>query len=332
MKDKILAVCTADEAYALRLQEALSEREAFPFSVYIYTKAGMSRPPGKINLYLADETFYDRLDDPDVPRILLRSRENGPRAERYIWKYQSAEDIRKQLLDYYSETAEAGTSAAAGRRSTKVIGIFSPVARSIQTSFSLLMGQFLAKHSKVLYLNLEPFSGLSKLMCDSNNRDLTDLVYYLEGNADRLVYKLESMVGNVNGLDYVSPAFSFIDLGQISEENWIRMIETLRSMGNYDYIILDLSEMVCGLLNVLRKCDLIYTIADREGFALTRLEQYEELLHSLEYDDIKERTKKYDLPVFKKLPSSLEELPYSDLAGYVKNVVASSDILGVAAR
>ena len=90
--------------------------------------------------------------------------------------------------------------------------------------------------------------------------------------------------------------------------------------------------MVQGLLNVLRKCDMIYTIADREGFALTRLEQYEDLLHSLEYDDVKERTKKYDLPVFKKLPSSLEELPYSDLAGDVKNVISASEVFGVAAR
>ena len=205
MKDKILAVCTADEAYALRLQEALSEREAFPFSVYIYTKYDQLKDSGRITLYLADEAFYENLRAAGADTILLRSRETGPHSERYIWKYQSAEQIRKQLLDYYSESAKEEMPAAGGRRSTKVIGIFSPVAKSIQTSFSLLMGQFLAKNSKVLYLNLEPFSGLSKLMSDSNNRDLTDLVYYLEGNEDRLVYKLESMVGNVNGLDYIFP-------------------------------------------------------------------------------------------------------------------------------
>lgn len=327
MNDRILAVCTADEAYAKRLQEALAERETFPFSVFVYTRPDQLDKSRNISLYLADEFFYDKLKDSGQPLILLKGRENGSDIDRYIWKYQSAEQIRKQLLDYYSESVTEETAAGHKKSRTKVIGIFSPIAKSIQTSFSLLMGQFLSKRSKVLYLNLEPFSGLSKLMSDSNNRDLTDLVYYLDGNQDRLVYKLESMVGNVNGLDYVSPAFSFLDLGQISEEHWIRLIDTLRNIGSYDHIILDLSEMVQGLLNVLRKCDMIYTIADREGFALARLEQYEELLHSLEYDDLKERTYKYDLPVFRKLPSSLEELPYSDLAGYVKNVVSASSEL-----
>ena len=210
MKNYILAICTADEAYAKRLQEALSEREAFPFSVFIYTKPGQTDTSGRISLYLADEYFYEKIKNAGGFPILLRSRENGPDAERYIWKYQSADQIRKQLLDYYSELSGTGEQPAPGRHSTKVIGIFSPVAKSIQTSFSLLMGQFLAKNSKVLYLNLEPFSGLSKLMSDSNNRDLTDLVYYLEGNEERLVYKLESMVGNVNGLEQLIELIMFL--------------------------------------------------------------------------------------------------------------------------
>ena len=82
MKDKILAVCTADEAYALRLQEALSERDAFPFSVYIYTKPEPLNANTKISLYLADEFFYEKISGAGEAAILLRGRENGPRAGR----------------------------------------------------------------------------------------------------------------------------------------------------------------------------------------------------------------------------------------------------------
>ena len=207
-----------------------------------------------------------------------------------------------------------------------LLGVFSPVCHSICTSFSLLLGQFLAKKASVLYLNFEPFSGLPVLLGDMGGRDLTDLVYYMQGGKERLVYKLESMVGNINGLDYISPAFSFVDLGQVKEESWLMLTRTLREMGTYDYVILDLSEMVHGLLNVLRECDRIYTLAGREGLALARVEQYEELLKSLDYEDVLNRTSRCELPRFKKLPSSLEELPYSDLAMYVRKLMEENSL------
>ena len=181
------------------------------------------------------------------------------------------------------------------------------------------------------------FLGPRRIACDENGQvtqfpvpiedneysilDLTDLVYYMQGGRERLVYKLESMVGNVNGLDYISPAFSFVDLGQVREESWLMLIQTLKELKTYDHVILDLSEMVHGLLNVLRECDSIYTISDREGLALSRMEQYEELLKSLDYEDLLERSKRCELPRFRKIPSSLEELPYSDLAMYVRKLL-----------
>ena len=252
--------------------------------------------------------------------VLLRAGENTE-AGRSIRKYQSGEEIRKQLMEIISESEVAGPVMKSSEKQTKVIGIFSPVCREIQTSFSLLMGQFLAKKQRVLYLNLEPFSGLSELDGNTGGHDLTDLVYYLEGGRDRLVYKLESMVGNVNGLDYIAPAFSFIDLGQVRAESWQLLLKTLRELGSYDWIILDLSELVQGLLDVLRSCDMIYTISNHEGMALSRMKQYEDLLKYLDYEDITSQTSRCELPVIKKLPASIEELPYTDLAGYVKRIV-----------
>ncbi|MBR1470004.1 MAG: hypothetical protein IJ600_00010 [Lachnospiraceae bacterium] len=328
MKKEPMAICDQDEKYAYRLQEMLAQRESFPFEVSVYTdinREGMQSGElsRKYRLILAGEPFYELLQQDqreDALLLLLKDREEGQKADA-IWKYQSGDRIRQQIMEYFSEQKNAGTSFVPGRKQTALIGVFSPVCREIQTSFSFLMGQFLAKKASVLYLNFEPFSGLSKLLDTAEGRDLTDLVYYLEGGRERLVYKLESMVRNVNGLDYISSAFSFVDLGQVKEESWLLLIRTLREMGNYDYILLDLSEMVQGVLNVLRECERVYTISDREGMALTRMEQYEELLQHLEYEDILRHTKKCDLPKFRKLPSNMEELPYGDLAGYVRGLL-----------
>jgi len=326
MKQEKMAIVDTDRGYAYRLQEILTKRETFPFSVSVYTDPELLSEEGKperFRLLLAGGECYEKLSEVcrSPERLILLSTGEETTAKRSIRKYQSGEEIRKQLMEIYAESAVSGTGARNGGRKTTVIGIFSPVCREIQTSFSLLMGQFLAKKSRVLYLNFEPFSGLSGLLDRSDERDLTDLVYYLEGGRERLIYKLESMVGNVNGLDYISPAFSFIDLGQIRAENWMLLLQTLRETGNYDYIILDLSELVQGLLDVLRSCEMIYTISNREGMALSRMKQYEDLLKHLDYEDIAALTTQCELPAFKKLPGSIEELPYTDLAGYVKRIV-----------
>ncbi len=323
----IMALCDKDEEYVYRLQELLSRRESFPFTVSSYTDREAFRAElkkGRFSLVLASDAFYRDAQQADEEKraflMLLKDKNSDIEAAVYINKYQSGEIIRQEIMDKFAPEGGAAIEGA-GDKKTVLIGVFSPVCRSIQTSFSLLMGQFLAKKGNVLYLNFEPFSGLSGLLNSPGDRDLTDLVYYMQGGKERLVYKLESMVGNVNGLDYVSPAFSFVDLGQVKEESWMMLIQTLKELKTYDHVILDLSEMVHGLLNVLRECDSIYTISDREGLALSRMEHYEELLKSLDYEDLLDRSMKCELPRFKKVPSSLEELPYSDLAVYVRKML-----------
>ena len=39
-----------------------------------------------------------------------------------------------------------------------------------------------------------------------------------------------------------------------------------------------------------------------------------------ELDEILDRTSKCEMPVFTNLPNGIEELPYTELAGYVKSV------------
>ena len=238
-----------------------------------------------------------------------------------IRKFQSADSIRKDILELCAEGGGSDAVFDNDGLKTKLIGVYSPVGRDIQTSFSLLTGQFLAKKKRVLYLNLEPFSGLSELLDNRVDRDITDLIYYLVSGKEKLRYKLESMVNNIGGLDYVSPAFSFLDLGQVSAENWLLLINTLRECGNYDYLIIDLSEIIQGLFDILKECDVIYTIALKDGLGPVRLDQYEKLLKTEDLDSVIERTNRCELPVLGDLPSGFDELAYSKLASYVKQIV-----------
>ena len=67
-----------------------------------------------------------------------------------------------------------------GRGAGEGLGVYSPVGRCLKTSFALTMGKLLAQEERVLYLNLEEFSGLSVLMKEEYKSDLSDLLYFLQ--------------------------------------------------------------------------------------------------------------------------------------------------------
>lgn len=327
MKNCQLAICDSDETYLEKLQQNLIHQASFPFAVSIFgnpeelKKANLKKP---FEIILVAEDLYQEIKKENPSGMLILLQDNGTVAVKetgVIRKYQSAENIRKKILELYA--GWDGTIGKQGmvRKDVSLIGVYSPLGRCIQTSFSLLLGQFLAKNKSVLYLNFEPFSGLSGILGEEEEKDLTDLVYFLEKGKERFLYKLESMVSNVNGLNYVAPAYSYMDIAAVKAEDWLLLVRSLRECGNYDVIILDLSELVQGLLDVLRECNCIYTLNRADGLAAYRMKEYEELLERQEYRDVLSRTKKLEFPVFHSLPSTLEEMSYCELADYVRKMV-----------
>lgn len=323
MKKKWLAICGKDKRYVFRLQEALEEAASFPFATDAYKDVGTLKKAMQkkdFAMVLLGEEYAPEREHLRgvVVAFLTEEKEAEENGEPVIYKYQSAEDIRRSILKIFAEEAEPCEENPGGKRA-KIIGVYTPIGRCLQTSFSLLLGQILAKEKKeVLYLNFEPFSGLALYPDSEKGKDITDLVYLMRGRGQDLMYRVRSMVNNINGLDYIAPSFSFMDLAAVTEEDWIRLLKSLKKEGNYEYIILDLSEMVQGLLNVLRECNLVYTITRKDGIAVTKMNQYEMLLKEYEYEDVMNKTKKWEFPLFRQLPADMEQLPYSELAVYIR--------------
>lgn len=326
MKNDRLAICDSDEKYMEKLQQYLISRSSFPFSVSIYgdIKEFQKENARKgFEVVLVGENMFQDLAEKQSFGMVILLQDQGSisgKAERIIRKYQSAETIRKKILELYADWNGMVKEHGTAQKDSSLIGVYSPLGRCIQTSFSLLLGQFLAKKQSVLYLNFEPFSGLSGLLGRQEEKDLTDLVYFLGNGKERFLYKLESMVSNVNGLNYVAPAYSYMDIAAVKAEDWLLLIHSLKECANYDVIILDLSELVQGLPDVLRECSYIYTLNRTDGVARHKMKEYEDLLERQEYQDVISKTKKLEFPIFKSLPATLEEMSYGELADYVRKI------------
>lgn len=329
MKKHVFAICDTDECYANRLAEYLLTRRELPFEIRTYTKAA------KLTAFLREHTADIVLVSEDtvteelkaiVDGILILLCVSGKARETSLYcvdKFQSADKILRDIMAYCSEK---GLFVRSPIKSTetkvKVIGVYSPVKRCLQTPFSLAMAQLLGRKGKVLYINLEAYSGYDRLMGTSLKTDLSDLFYYLKQGRDTFFSRVESMVIQVNGMDLLPPFFSSIDLCRISSEEWVEFLAALVRECPYEYLVLDLCDSIQGLFELLQNCYSIYTITKDDGIAQAKIDQYEKILKMAEYTDILEKTHKQFFPKFFKLPQNIEQLPYSELGEYVKNLLS----------
>lgn len=334
MLKKKLALCDKEEEYITRLSEILESRSTFPFDVITYTDMEILKKDikkGSIETLLISDHFLSEVDDicNNTLVVLLDTGININVDYPVIWKFQSGEAIRKGLMKAYSEyknkmgedDRDKSDDGFRSHKETIVIGVYTPIGRCLQTSFSILLGQLLSKNNSVLYLNFEAFSGLKKNLGYEDQKDITDLVYYMRGGANRLIYKMESLICKIGNLDFIPPASSFVDLCSVEEEDWLILIKTLKEQSDYEYIIMDLSSLVTGLYSVLRKCNVIYTITKPDSIALGKIEEYEQNLVAAEYEDILEKTKKKEIPIIKKYSNDLTKLEQTELSNFVKEVI-----------
>ena len=317
-----MAVCDSETEYAYQLVDYLSNKKGFPFQVQLFTAEDTLREyvknhPISVAL-IAQKDYKGEIKDGFIDHIFLleEDKETENPELKSFYKYQSAEKLIKELLDWIAGEGILGKTIIDGKE-LKLIGVYSPVGKCLKTSFSIVLGQILSKKHKVLYLNMESYSGLEKLLQKDFSTDMSELIYYLQNSKEKFIYRMGSMTTCAGGLDILPPFDSYMDFISVSQEEWISLFREIERGSDYEYLILDLSDAVQGLFEILRLCDVIYTLSREDGFAMAKITQYEEVLKKCNYEDIWKKTKQYKIPEIKNLPSGLLQLTYTELAEFV---------------
>lgn len=323
---KILALCDKEESYLYHMADYLEKRDMLPFTVHAFTDAEQFKKYGEKNpveiLLIAENAYEGRREDYPAAKIFILNESGSEVGEgiENINKYQASEKILSHVVESYTSGSEQMPLRISTGNRMKIIGNYTPIGRCLQTTIALSMGQLLAKKHRTLYLNFESYSGL----CLSGKEfpaDITDVLYYFHCEREKLSYRLEGMIQTINGLDYIPPVFSYQQLGEVTGEQWMELFRELERVTDYEYLILDLSEQMRGLFDILRECCRVFTIVQKDGFAEGKIRQYEALLRSMHYEDIAGKTRKQLLPLFQRLPGSLEQLTHGELAEYVKRMI-----------
>ena len=319
----ILAVCDSETEYAYQLVDYLSHKKGFPFRVQLFTsektlKEYSRSHPISIALIAEKDFSWDIREFP-IEHILLLGEDFQKEYQdiKILYKYQSSNQMINELLDWAAAKGILGRTGR-GSKELKLIGIYSPAGKCLKTSFAFVLGQLLSKKHKVLYLNMESYSGLGSLLQKEFKTDMSELIYYLQNSKEKMIYRMGSMTEHAGELDVLPPFDSFLDFISVTGEEWIQLFQEIEKGSDYEYLILDLSDAVQGLFDILRLCDVVYTLSREDGFSMAKISQYEEVLKKSNYEDIWKKTKHCMIPTIKNLPPGLLQLTYTELAEFVR--------------
>lgn len=331
MKKKRMVIYDRDEKYAGSLMEYLSGIEDLPYVILVYSEKKSLLEDAAvqaIDLLLASEAAYaDIRGEIQAGQVMIlnESGELNWAELRNIKKFQSAEHIVQEIMQYYVEETRCVSKKLTSCKTAKLIGFFSPVRRCAQTTMGLTMGQMLAEKRKTLYLNFESLSGFPYMMGYHGGKDLADLLYYLETTPEKFGLQLRACTERVEGLHYVPPINAMHQMLLVRPEQWQKLITAIAEEGGYDVILLDLSEGMQGLFEVLRMCTRVYTLTQEDRYARAKIEQYEYLLQICEYEDVLKKTVKKKIPVMREVPEGYMYRLGGEFSHYIKELLEEED-------
>ena len=310
-----LAICDLDPVYLRRLDEYIRTHINLSMDIHSFTEPDIFTDFAEkedINLLIVSEKSYYELEDKHAlgrfKNILILDEERisgavcedsgtGKNVE-HVSKYQSASAVSRAVVDMCSRSPEdfKGLWARAKNSESRLIGFYTPLSRCGQTSFAVRAGELLAGNNKTILLSFESCSSLGGLINEEPEEDITDLMYYAECEKDKFCLYLERIRQTVNGLDYIPPAKTALQLRDISCDRLSELVELLTNSCGYECILLDMKEYPDGFMDMLRLCDTVFTVTRPQNADKYRLRVFEGVLGKNGYEDVSARLVKCRLP------------------------------------
>lgn len=328
----IFAVCDLEVDYAYHFMEYLSKKKNIPFEVRVFTSSRtflefVKKQPVEL-LLISEKAMCDEVQEQEIGQIMILSEGVTPEGLRKypsIYKYQSSSQVIREAMACYGEKRQGAEMALqTAKRPVEIIGIYSPVGRTMKTTFALTLGQILAKNKAVLYLNLEEYSGFEYLLGHTYEQTLSDLLYYLRQDAPNLMIRMNGMVQTMNNLDFLPPVVSPEDIRHTVLEEWIRLVQEIVDYSTYETVLLDLGDGISQIHQILGQCTRIYMPVRPDPMSQAKISQFENLLTVWGGTAVQEKIKKIRLPYHRTIHKGagyLDDLVWSELGDFVRELI-----------
>ncbi|MGI6081169.1 MAG: hypothetical protein ACOYBV_09405 [Candidatus Avilachnospira sp.] len=348
--ERFLAVTDRDLNYAKRLCAYISEKRTLPFVTVSFGKAEdylEFSGSHDIAVHIFDgETFEDYCrenhseeEEGELREKLINERtvflyksrlledetEEGitEYSAKGIYKYRPAAEILRKAMDIYSRsTGRLKYVDKLGK--TVIAGVYSPVSRCKKTTFALLLSEAYGRDRRVLYINLEEFSGFFAFTGVEETEDLSDVLYYLKENSLDFP-KLKALVRPFKNFEYIPPVRFPEDRGGTETGDYVELMECISDIGDYDVIVVDMQSFSGCASELMEICDEIYMPVAEDFVSKEKLRDFEKYMQRSDRLRLMERIRRIKLPEEASNAASsdsLDRLIYSSAGDYVRKLVS----------
>lgn len=335
--ERIMAVLDHDRNYAERLCSYANRLKNLPFHAVAfqdfqtYSRFADSH---RVLLLMAEpglvggeyELKADKvlsLCDADVQDRMELCEGNGLiSSDGAVYKYQSGDAILREAMSAVGDIGERFRMTAA-QRQTRFVAVYSPLNRCYKSTFALLYAVSCAKKERVLYLNLEPFSGLSCLMKEEFQTGFSDALYhYKQGTLDSS--RISSLLHRFYEVDHIPPHHLAENFAAAEEEDIAGLFETLMRETEYDCFVVDIGGFSAAASELLEMSDLIFMPVLQDPVSAGKLEEFDFYLEHAEKTHIRDKIRRLRLPepgTIRRQEGYFDSILLSPLGDFVRGLV-----------
>lgn len=303
MNEKNLVVCDKELRYADGLGENISVHGEFALRVFICTNMDSVRKlkqEREIHIFIVDESFsHEERTEASAEGTFVLTEDacqDLGEEETEVYKFQSADRILSIVFETYCERAGGSILKTIKKQKQKLIAVYSPIHRVGKTSLALALGKEFSKTEKTLYLNLEEHADVGARFAKAEGRTLGDLLYYIRQGKEHAALRVSTMIMQIGDLDYIPPFLFSADLKEVTLEEWKNLLQMILEKTAYETVVLDLSESVQGLLEILGFCDTVYMPMLENEISVHKVQKFEEELEVMGLNELKKKIQIFTAP------------------------------------
>lgn len=268
----ILAIYDKEPEYANQLTDYIKRKKKQLSQVRVFTNESCLKEyleNDRIHVLLLNESIpVESVIHDNIKNICLLSEGNLIRENPVypvIYKFQSADLVMQELFSYFPFDFYRKHQINTSTSNVKIISVYS-ITRDIERMiFSYSLARQYAKEKKILYINLDPFQALPRQSMELEENGLSELIYYLKQNPTNLITKMNHMIQNNRGMDYIQGVTFGTDLYELTADDMKLWVQELKKITDYQMVIFNVGSYSHGILELLLSSNqLLYVTGDSE--------------------------------------------------------------------